>query len=165
MALEILNNISRFKEIQDNFNQFDADKSGNSPKFLNSYDQGTIDRKELKACLYSLGEEKSNTEVADILKRFGNSQGVMPYEGFRVKISPEISHNFQEFMIEVLGDADTQDEILNGFSLINKGGDVAKVNHLEQVLNDYDLRYITTTAPKNGDGFDYKKWTQDVFSR
>jgi len=131
----------QFKEIQDNFNQFDTDKSG------------TIDRKELKACLYSLGEEKSNAEVADILKRFGNSKGVIPYEGFR------------EFMIEVLGDSDTQDEVAHGFALINKGADVATVKHLEQVLNDHDLNYFVHTAPKTGETYDYKKWTHDVFSR
>ena len=68
-------------------------------------------------------------------------------------------------MIEVLGDSDTLDEILNGFALINKGAESAFVRHLEQVMNEKDLQYFTKTAPKVEEGFDYKSWTKDVFSR
>jgi len=131
----------QFKEIQDNFNQFDADKSG------------TIDKKELKALLYSLGEEKNNAEVMSILTQFGNAAKVMPYEGFK------------EFMIGVLGDSDTKDEILLGFNLINKGGEVATVDKLEQVMKPHDIEYFTKTAAKSGETYDYKKWTEDVFAR
>jgi len=130
----------QFQEIQNNFQTFDANKSN------------TIDKKELKACLYSLGEEKTKREVEEIMTKFGKS-GVLPYEGFR------------EFMIGLIGDSDTKDEILNGFKLINRGGEIAKVAHLELVMSEYNIQYFTKTAPKSQDGFDYAKWTEDVFSR
>jgi len=130
----------QFKEIRDTFVLFDHNKSGD------------IDRKELKACLYSLGEEKNNQEVADILTKFGKNN-IIPYEGFK------------EFMLGLLGDSDTKEEILNGFKLINRGGEVATVTLMELVMKEYDLQYFTKTAPKSGQGYDYKVWTEDVFSR
>jgi len=130
----------QFNEIENNFKTFDANKSG------------TIDKKELKACLYSLGEEKTKREVEEIMTKFGKNNS-LPYEGFR------------EFMIGLVGDSDTKDEILNGFKLINRGGESALVAHLEMVMKDYDIQYFTKTAPKAGSGFDYVKWTEDMFSR
>lgn len=34
-----------------------------------------MDKKGLKACLYSLGEEKSRAEVDNIIKQYGDSSG------------------------------------------------------------------------------------------
>jgi len=130
----------QFQEIEDTFKQFDVDNNRG------------IDRKELKACLYSLGEDRTNNEVAAILSKYGKNS-VMPFEGFR------------EFMIALLGDSDTKDEIVLGFSLINKGGEIALVKHMQLVMKDADLDYFTKTAPKVGEGFNYKSWTDDVFSR
>jgi len=132
--------VEQLNEIKDTFSQFDVNKSGD------------IDRKELKACLYSLGEDKTNLEVAEILGKFGKG-GTIPYEGFK------------EFMLGLLGDSDTKEEILNGFKLINKGGDVALVNLLNLVMKDYDLKYFEQTAPKSGQGYNYHHWTEEVFSR
>ena len=42
----------------------------------------------------------------------------------------------KEFMIGLLGDTDTKDEILVGFRLINKGEDVATVERLGKVVID-----------------------------
>lgn len=39
---------------------------------------------ELKTCLYSLGEEKTVSEVNDIVNRFGKPGVGILYEGFRV---------------------------------------------------------------------------------
>lgn len=72
-----------FKEIEENFKQFDADKSG------------SIDKNELKACLYSLGEEKTPSEIESIMKKYGVN-GEIHFEKFR------------EFMIEIYGDTDTK---------------------------------------------------------
>jgi len=130
----------QFKEIADTFHQFDID------------DNKVIDKKELKACLYSLGEDKTNHEVAEILAKYGRG-GVVPFDGFR------------EFMIGLLGDSDTKEEILSGFSLINRGADIAIIKHMTLVMKDYDLEYFTKTAPKSGEGYNYKSWTDDVFSR
>lgn len=128
-------------EIQHNFKQFDKDSSG------------SINAKELKACLYSLGEEKGNAEIEKIMKEFG-ANGEMS------------EPNFIEFGIRLYGDSDTQDEILAGFKLINRGEEVAHADKIEPVLNDHDYQYITTTAPVLSPGtYDYKAWTADVYSR
>lgn len=129
-------------EIKNNFKQFDKDNSG------------SINQKELKACLYSLGEEKTTSEIEKIMKEHGTNG--------------EMSEtNFVDFGIHLYGDADTQDEILAGFKLINRGDDkIAHVDKIEPVLKDSDYKYITETAPKAGEGkYDYVAWTSDVYSR
>jgi len=130
----------QFMEIEEQFKQFDVNKSN------------TIDKKELKACLYSLGEEKNKSEVEQIMTKFGKG-GALSFEGFR------------EFMMGVLGDSDTKDEIVNGFKLINRGGETASLGHMEMVMSDSDVDYIKKTAPQASGEYDYKKWVEDVFSR
>jgi len=134
--------VEQFQEIETNFQKFDENKNGR------------IERKELKACLYSLGEEKSKGEVDDIIKKYGQG-GSLTYDGFK------------EFMIGVLGDSDTKDEILNGFKLLNRGAEtVTTVANLEVVnMPDPDVDYIKKTAPPAEGGYNYVAWTNDVFSR
>jgi hypothetical protein len=128
-------------EIKHNFKQFDKDGSG------------SINSKELKACLYSLGEEKTNSEIDKIMKEHGSNG--------------ELSEaNFIEFGIRLYGDSDTQEEILAGFKLINRGEEVAHAEKLEPVLKDDDFKYITTTAPViSPNVYNYQAWTADVYSR
>eukprot|EP00004_Rigifila_ramosa_P010201 TRINITY_DN21_c0_g1_i2.p1 TRINITY_DN21_c0_g1~~TRINITY_DN21_c0_g1_i2.p1 ORF type:complete len:1238 (-),score=389.66 TRINITY_DN21_c0_g1_i2:44-3250(-) len=132
----------QYNEIDVQFKHFDKDGSGN------------IDKKELKACLYSLGEEVTKSELEAILKKHGNGT-VINLEGFRT------------FMVATLGDSDTREEILRAFVLINqeKGEEVAIEEKLANALEDEALSYIKQTAPKSGAGYDYKAWTADVFSR
>lgn len=132
----------QFKEIDDNFAQFDADND----KLLTA--------RELKTCLYSLGEEKGPKEIAAIIEKHGNGSNAIDY------------NNFREFMIQLFGDSDTKDEILNGFQLINRRPDgVTTVERMALVLSDDDVKYIATTAPSKDDGHDAVAWTEDVFSR
>jgi Ca2+-binding EF-hand superfamily protein len=130
----------QFKEIEENFRLFDKDQSGN------------IDKKELKACLYSLGEEKNRSEIEGILKQYGKD-GRMPYPSFK------------EFMISLLGVSVTKDDILNSFNLICKGEEVAKLERMEVVMAEEDIDYIKKTAPAAKGGYNYVPWTEDVFSR
>jgi hypothetical protein len=96
----------QFKEIEDTFKQYDTDSSG------------SIDKKELKALLYALGEEKNNTEVNAIMTKYGDPKAnAILYEGFK------------EFMIEILGVSDSKEDILHSFHLINKGKRIMKVDH------------------------------------
>lgn len=106
--------------------------------------------------MYSLGEERTTSQVDQILKQFGTSDPsglVIKYEGFR------------EFMITVLAVTDTKEDILNGFKLINLGDEVAKVDKMEMVMEEEDVKYVKETAPAAGSGYDYVSWTNDVFSR
>lgn len=130
----------QLQEIESNFQQFDAD--GNAK----------INSKELKACLYSLGEEKGQSEIEKILKEHGDGSEI-GYEGFK------------EFMINVYGDADTKDEILAGFHLINRGEEHSPLDRLQDVLSEEDVQYITTTAPNVEGKYDYRVWVEDVYSR
>jgi Ca2+-binding EF-hand superfamily protein len=132
----------QLKEIEDNIVQYDSGSKGH------------LDKKEFKACLYSLGEEKTRNEVDQLIKEHGNGeQGVISHEAFR------------QYMISVLGVSDTKEDILAGFELINRGHPVGKVELMELVLSPHDLEYIKRTAPAVEGGYDYKAWTEDVFSR
>ncbi|KAJ5074396.1 alpha-actinin-2 [Anaeramoeba ignava] len=130
----------QMQEIEENFKQFDFDNSG------------TIDRKELTACLYSLGEERTPKEINKIMEEYGDGKDIS-YE------------RFKDFMIVIFGDTDTKDEIINSFILINRGFKVAKKDLMELVMDDHDINYILSTAPKVDDGYDYHAWTEEVFSR
>jgi len=135
---------SDLRDIEDNFNAYDKNHNG------------ILEMNELKACLYSLGEEKSKSQVEEILKTFGDGK--------------QLNYNqFKEMMIRVLGDADTKEEVLFGFRLINRlpetGPTVAVREKLSQVMTPEDIEYIFRTAPAQGDGVNYASWTEDIFSR
>ncbi|KAJ5078026.1 spectrin alpha chain [Anaeramoeba ignava] len=130
----------QMQEIEENFKQFDFDNSG------------TIDRKELTACLYSLGEERTPKEITKIMEEYGDGKDIS-YE------------RFKEFMIVLFGDSDTKDEVINSFVLINRGFKVAKKDLMELVMDDQDINYIIQTAPQVDDGYDFHSWTEDIFSR
>jgi len=132
------------KEIEDNFRSFD--------KRENNY----LELNELKACLYSLGEERSKAQIEDLINRFGDGK----------KLSHE---QFFELMVQVLGDSDTLDEVISGFRLINKTVEsappVATIHHLSQVMEDQFVQYIMETGTPCDDGIDYVNWSQEIFSR
>jgi len=135
----------QYAEIKSQFNQYDKDKSG------------SIDAKELRACLYSLGEDRSKAEMQAIVDKFGSGEGkarVLPYEGFK------------EFMVQQLGDSDTKDEVLNGFELINKGDPAGKTENADLVLGDEQVKYLRDHAPKSeAGGSDYKAWVLAALAR
>lgn len=63
---------SELREIEENFKQFDSGTKGH------------LDKKELKACLYSLGEEKTRAELEAIIKHHGDETGsTIQYEGYK----------------------------------------------------------------------------------
>ena len=125
---------------QANFPQFDKNKNNR------------LDAKELKACLYSLGEERGAKEIAAIVEQYG-ANGSIPYDGFK------------EFMIALLGDTDTKEEIINSFRLINRA-DVIIQERLDIVSVPPDVQqYLRDTAPAADGGLNYVAWTEDVFSR
>eukprot|EP01104_Vermistella_antarctica_P013217 TRINITY_DN3969_c0_g1_i1.p1 TRINITY_DN3969_c0_g1~~TRINITY_DN3969_c0_g1_i1.p1 ORF type:complete len:1004 (+),score=356.20 TRINITY_DN3969_c0_g1_i1:73-3012(+) len=129
----------QLQEIEDNFAQFGK--------------TGSLDKRQLKACMYSLGEERPTSEIAAICTEHGDGSSIS-YDGFK------------ELMIAMLGDSDTKEEILDGFNLINRGAEVGHLDKMEIVLADHDLEYVKTTAPDLGDStVDYKAWTDDVFAR
>jgi Ca2+-binding EF-hand superfamily protein len=131
----------QFKEIESNFQQFDSTNSG------------FLDRKAFKACLYSLGEEKTNTEIDGLMKEYGDGSKV-PYNGYK------------GFMVQLLGVSDTKQDILSGFELMSRSNTVAKKDRLElSGMAPKDLTYFSETAPTLEDGWDFKAWTDSIFAR
>jgi len=130
----------QYQEIEENFKQFDKDHDG------------YISRRELKGCMYSLGEEKGRNEITEILKSHG--------DGNRLSYD-----QFKEFMIHLLGDADTKEEIVDSFRLVNRGNTIATEDKLAAVMEDDGIKYFITTAPAVDGGYNYNAWTEDVFSR
>jgi len=129
-----------FDEIDENWNTFDKNKDG------------VIDKRELKACLYSLGEEKSRADIEAIIKEYGDG---------KVHIQKE---RFRDFMIHLLGDTDTKDEIIQSFTLINRGDEQTTDERLE-VMEDRHANYVKEKAAPLGDGYDTVALTEDMYSR
>eukprot|EP01105_Mastigella_eilhardi_P024636 TRINITY_DN6465_c0_g1_i2.p1 TRINITY_DN6465_c0_g1~~TRINITY_DN6465_c0_g1_i2.p1 ORF type:complete len:526 (+),score=175.97 TRINITY_DN6465_c0_g1_i2:244-1821(+) len=131
----------QMKEIEANFKQFDKNNDN------------LLDRKEFTGCLYSLGEERTGREIAELMKQVGDAKGMVSDAAFK------------EFMVHVFGDADTADEIGNALMLINHGEKVAVHDRMEPVLPPEDVTYFEQTAPKSGDGWDYTAWIASMFAR
>lgn len=69
-------------------------------------------------------------------------------------------------MIAVLGVSDTKEDILNSFVAINRADNPGQYTQFALVLNEHDLEYLKRTAPAAQEsGFDFRAWTDDVFSR
>lgn len=133
--------MEQYQEIEHQFKEFDTDSSG----FLNA--------KEIKAALFTLGEEVGNKQVKKILSDFGDAdKEVLGEDGFK------------EFMFGILGVSVTKDEIQAGFKLVNRGADFATDEKMD-LLTDDELAFIKSTAPPKGEGWDYTAWTEEVFSR
>lgn len=74
-------------------------------------------------------------------------------------------HGFVEFMIVLLGDTDTKEETIQSFELINKGKSVVLHEDMTMVMKAYDIEYVEKSATKEGEGYNYHSWTEDMFSR
>jgi len=132
----------QYVEIEEQFKQFD--KSHN----------GLLEKNEFKACLYSLGHEKTGQEVVAVMAKYGAKDGKgMQYDGFK------------EFMINELGDNDSKNDILAGFKLLNKDADVCKMANLEVIMEDVDVSYLKEHMKPHGDSHDHVQWTESVFAR
>jgi len=130
-------------EIKQQFEQFDKSKNG------------VLEKNEFKACLYSLGHEKSNHEVGEIMKKYGatDAKGIV-FDGFK------------EFMIVELGDTDTKQDIISGFTLLaNDNPESITVDPLNDTMKDVDVDYLKTNCKPAGNGLNYKTWTEEVFAR
>ena len=78
--------------------QFDSNNSGN------------IERKELKACLFSLGEELTQSEVEGYVKKFGS--------GGKLNMA-----QFRELMVHLIGVIHTKESIVASFQFIGRDDD------------------------------------------
>jgi len=131
----------QLREIDQQFKQFD--KNSNQK----------LDKTEFKACLYSLGEERPTAEVQALMTEYGDEKSI-PYDGFK------------RFMMKLLGDSETQPEILSGFKLLADDNAAVSEKQLADVfMNLEDVSYLKEHVPKDGDNYNYGAGTEAVFSR
>jgi actinin alpha len=128
-------------EIERQFKQFD--KNGN----------GRLDKNEFKACLYSLGEERPNAEVQALMREYGDEKNIT-HDGFK------------RFMVKLLGDSETKQEITAGFKLLACDQPAVSEKELLDVFPAVeDVNYLKEHAPAKGEKLDYGTWTEQVFAR
>jgi len=72
-------------------------------------------------------------------------------------------------MLKRLGDSNTKDEILQGFSYLSLEKDTIPGELIEAVVNELTFKqhhvdYLKKEMKQAGDGYDYKTWTEEVFA-
>lgn len=130
----------QYAEMEAMFKQYDKDKSG------------SINARELRTCLYSLGEERSKAEIAKYMAELGRN-GVLTFEPFR------------ELMVRLLGDAGNEAAMLESFYAVSRGAPVVSKEILADLLSAEEVRFILATAPGRDGGYDFEKWVAEVCAR
>jgi len=136
----------QMKEIEDVFKYFDKD----GKKYL--------DRREFRQCLQSLGQEATPKAVDVALATYDKD-----------KIGKFTFAEFIYFMKKRLGDSNSKEEILEAFFLINQK-ETADMELMKAVVNDTTFKeeyvqYLEREMPKQGNEFNYREWTTQVFLR
>jgi Ca2+-binding EF-hand superfamily protein len=117
-----------------------------------------IDRRELRACLQSLGQDATPKDIDHVMSTYAPGSKTLNFEAFK------------KFMVKALGDNDNAQEILAGFRLICFDADNVTLAQLQALINDLSWRqkhvdYLKQNAKPKGSGLDYETWTTEVFSR
>lgn len=129
------------------FKEFDANNSG------------TISAKELRSCLFSLGEERSKSEVTTYLERFAAGAKELSFEQFRA------------LMVELIGDMGTVDGLNESFRLLALGRDYVTLDPglsacvSDGLLTAEDVDFVANEAPTTEEGIDYAAFVGAVCSR
>jgi len=134
-------------EIHQSFVYFDKDKSGK------------LCKRELKACLASLGEENNPAAIQAMLAQYD-----------RHKAGSLIEEDFSEYMKKQMGDSGQQDQILQAFKYLCYEKDHVLEAELVNVVNgktfkDHHVDYLKANAKPKGPGLDYVGWTKEAFAR
>jgi spectrin alpha len=142
IELEKLRGVSaeEWEEFNKNFGKFD--KSGD----------GRLDVKEFKALMYSVGEEMTKVQTAEVFAKYSDGE----------KITRE---SYLEYMVRLAGDSDTKDNVSDGFRLLANGAEVISREDLERVMAKESAEFIYKTIPSRDGGDDYQAWVEEVFSR
>jgi Ca2+-binding EF-hand superfamily protein len=110
-----------WQEIEAFFKQFDKDGSGR------------IERKELKACLFSLGEELTTAQVEAYMTQFGT--------GASLNLS-----QFRELMIHLIGVIHTQPSILASFEFIGHDAQTVRLAKEEELWIGHAVQPLAAWA-------------------
>jgi Ca2+-binding EF-hand superfamily protein len=132
----------QLEEFKQTFRHFDKDQSG----FLN--------RHEFKACLQTLGDDTSESELDKIMNTIGKD-GKISFEAFT------------KFMVDRNKDSTTSDEILESFKSLANDKDFVTPEDLRKVMSNEHAEFLLARMPPYEavpNGYDYKKWVQKVYS-
>ena len=115
---------------------------------------GYIDRRELKSCLYSLGEESAKVDIDRYMKDYANS-GKISYT------------KFEDLMMTLMGLSNTKEQMRNSFEVIAQyGTNVVPINTLGKILPAVDVNFLTRDSLLVKDeGLIYEEWLSQMFSR
>jgi Ca2+-binding EF-hand superfamily protein len=137
----------QLQEIDQNFKYFDKDKSG------------LIDKRELRACLQSLGEDATPKDVQAVLDVYdSNKDGKITFD------------EFSNFMKVKLGDKNSKEEIQDSFKYLTFEKDYVTVDQMSIMVNDISWKtrhvdYLKKEMKPKGEGLDWSTWTDEVFAR
>jgi len=134
-------------EIASNFAYFDKDGSG----FLN--------RKEIKGCLQSLGEESTPADIKKLFEEYDTD-----------KNGTITAVEFESFMKKQMGDSGAEEQLVTSFKYLCYDKEHVLETELTNVVNDKTFKdqhveYLKANMDKKDDGFDYAKWTKEAFER
>jgi len=137
----------QMQEIEDNFNFFDKDKNGR------------LTRPELKVCLQSLGEESTPKDIAAILVEYDPKKN-----GYVLK------DDFTRFMFKILGDSDTEEELVKSFKYLSYDKEYLLKEELSNVVNgktfkDHHVAYLQKEMKPKDAGYDFLTWNHEAFAR
>jgi len=120
-----------------------------------------LEKRELRACLASLGEPSAPADVDALLAKYDHSGDA--------KLSLD---EFEDFMKQQLGTSEEKPDILNGFKLIALDHEtVCSAKQLDSVINEKSFKdshvdwILNSEGPKDGDGVNYPKFTEQTFAR
>jgi len=130
----------QWKTIEDTFKRYDKDNNG------------TLEAKEFKDVLFSLGESKDDNEVANLMTQYGDGK----------KVSKK---GFEDFMISILGNVKNQGAIEESFRILTNGQPLATLEALNEMFTEEEVNYIKTKAPRREDGqLDWRAWVEKEYS-
>eukprot|EP00043_Microstomoeca_roanoka_P017478 m.182433 g.182433 ORF g.182433 m.182433 type:complete len:1285 (+) comp16641_c0_seq1:297-4151(+) len=130
---------AQLEEIETFFQKFDQDGSG------------AIEKRELKACLFSLGEELTSAEVDHHIHTFGS--------GGKLNLQ-----QFKDLMIHLIGVIQTREHILASFSMIARDPERINLDKLKRLSQEH-LDFVQRTICPVDNTIDYQQFTDIVLSR
>lgn len=144
----------QYAEMETLFKEYDADNSN------------SISAKELRSCLFSLGEERSKTEIAKYMETFAKGNKGLNFEQFR------------DLMMQLIGDMGTSDGLVESLGMLAKGRPFITIDpQMAECISDglllaADVDFFAQEAPTSeteegvaAGGRDYAAWVAAVCSR
>ena len=131
----------QYREWEGLFGKFDKDRSG------------LMEKRELRACVFSLGDELTSAELDRLIAQFGRGG----------KLTVE---QFKSLMVELTGVQDNHGRIMEALRYISRDAPRCPLTTLKRLLPADVVSFIVSSAAPDASGtVDYATWADVVFSR